>query len=57
MVFARNFTDIDDKIIKRANETNLSCEEVAEKFINAFYEDMEKLDILKPTYEPGQQST
>lgn len=52
MVFARNFTDIDDKIIKRANETNLSCEEVAEKFINAFYEDMEKLDILKPTYEP-----
>ena len=52
VVFVRNFTDIDDKIIKRANETNLTCEEVAEKFIKAFYEDMDKLDILRPTYEP-----
>ncbi len=52
VIFARNFTDIDDKIIKRANEMGLSCELVAQKYIDAFYEDMEKLNILPPTYEP-----
>lgn len=52
VIFARNFTDIDDKIIKRANELDMPWNEVAEKYIQAFYEDMEKLNILKPTYEP-----
>ena len=52
VIFVRNFTDIDDKIIKKAKETSLSWEEVAEKYIQAFYEDMGKLDILKPSYEP-----
>ncbi|AEH06635.1 cysteine--tRNA ligase [Methanothermococcus okinawensis] len=44
-----NFTDIDDKIIKRANEENIPPTELADKFIKSFLEDMEKLNI-KPAY-------
>ncbi len=50
--FARNFTDIDDKIIRRANETGVDSKELAEKFIQAFYEDMDALNVLRPTVEP-----
>src|SRR6056300_1715186 len=38
--FIRNFTDIDDKIIKRAAEQNTTCEELSERFIQKFREDM-----------------
>ena len=47
-----NFTDIDDKIIKRANEENIGWQEVTEKYIQAFYEDMGQLNITPPTTEP-----
>jgi cysteinyl-tRNA synthetase len=50
--FVRNFTDIDDKIINRANETGVDWQEVNQKYIAAFYEDMEKLNIAAPTEEP-----
>ena len=50
--FARNFTDVDDKIIKRAQETGQESTAVAERFIAAFYEDMDKLGILRPDLEP-----
>jgi len=50
--FARNFTDVDDKIINRANEEGLDSETVAKKFINAFYQDMQKLNVLQPDFEP-----
>jgi len=50
--FVRNFTDIDDKIINRANETGVDWQEVNQKYIAAFYEDMEKLNITAPTEEP-----
>ncbi|MBT8763722.1 cysteine--tRNA ligase [Desulfohalobiaceae bacterium Ax17] len=50
--FVRNFTDIDDKIIKRAQKEGLTTEQVAEKYIQAFYEDMDKLNILRPDIEP-----
>ncbi len=52
VTFVKNFTDVDDKIIKRANETNRSCEAVAEKYIDEYYKDMEAIGIEKPTYEP-----
>ena len=52
VVFVRNFTDIDDKIINRAIQENLSSEQVAEKYIEAFYEDMDKLGILRADIEP-----
>jgi len=50
--YVRNFTDIDDKIIKRAQERKQDWKAVAEFFINAFHEDMEALGNLSPTDEP-----
>lgn len=50
--FIRNFTDIDDKIINRANKENRDWKEVARTYIDAFHEDMERLGVLKPDMEP-----
>jgi len=50
--FVKNFTDVDDKIIKRAHEEGVSCEVITTKFIDAYYEDMAKLGILPATEEP-----
>jgi cysteinyl-tRNA synthetase len=50
--YVRNFTDIDDKIINRANQELIPCEELTEKFIQAFYDDMGSLNIDRPTIEP-----
>jgi len=52
VTFVRNFTDIDDKIIKRAQEQNTTCEELSNRFIAMFHEDMASLDVLPPTIEP-----
>lgn len=52
VTFIRNFTDIDDKIIQKANQEGIPWNEVAERFIDAYYEDMERLNIEKPTFEP-----
>jgi len=50
--FVKNFTDVDDKIINRANEQGVSCEAITAKFINAYYADMDKLGIKRATKEP-----
>jgi len=52
VTFVKNFTDIDDKIIKKAQAEGVSYREVAEKYIASFYEDMDALNILRPTHEP-----
>ena len=39
--YVQNFTDVDDKIIKRANEEGISTEKVTEKYIKGFFEDIE----------------
>ncbi len=52
VTYVRNYTDIDDKIINRANEQNISSEELAEKFIQAFNEDMDDLRVAKADIEP-----
>jgi cysteinyl-tRNA synthetase len=52
VTYVRNFTDIDDKIIKRANELGIDPKELAEKFINEFYEDMDALNVQRATREP-----
>lgn len=52
VTFIRNFTDIDDKIIKRANEVGTNAAEIAEKFIDEFYVDMDNLGVLRPDVEP-----
>ena len=50
--FVRNFTDIDDKIIKRANEEGVDTKTIAEKYIHEFNIDMGGLGLEKPTFEP-----
>ncbi|NPA48691.1 MAG: cysteine--tRNA ligase [Thermodesulfobacteria bacterium] len=50
--YVRNFTDIDDKIIRRAQEEGTNAKELAERYIRSYKEDMEALKVLPPTYEP-----
>jgi cysteinyl-tRNA synthetase len=52
VTYVRNFTDIDDKIIKRANEEGTDYRTIADRYIAAFYEDMDALDVLRPDLEP-----
>ncbi len=50
--FVQNFTDIDDKMIKRANEENITVKELADRFIGEYYKDAEGLGIEKATVHP-----
>lgn len=50
--FMQNFTDIDDKIINKALEENVSFKDISEKFIFEYKIDSKGLNIKKPTYEP-----
>jgi cysteinyl-tRNA synthetase len=52
VVYVRNFTDIDDKIIKRANEEGVDYKTIAEKYIGEFNIDMGRFGLEKPTVEP-----
>ena len=52
VTYVRNFTDIDDKIIARANEQNTTSEKLANRFIDEFYTDMDKLGVDRPDIEP-----
>lgn len=52
VTFAQNLTDVDDKIINRANEQGRTPEEVAAEFSGAFIEQMHRLNILDPDIRP-----
>jgi len=52
VVFVRNITDIDDKIIQRAAENGESIEALTSRFIAAMHEDYDRLGILRPDHEP-----
>ncbi len=52
VTFIRNFTDVDDKIIVRANKEGVSSEAIARKYMAAFHEDMERLFVLPADIEP-----
>lgn len=52
VTFVRNITDIDDKIIKRANERGISAHDLAEQFIVEMHKDFDALNIKRPDIEP-----
>ncbi len=50
--FVQNFTDIDDKLINKANEEGITVKEVAERYIQEYYTDTEGLGVRRPTVQP-----
>jgi len=50
--FVQNFTDIDDKLIKKANEEGITVPEVAERFIGEFWTDAKGLNVREATVHP-----
>ena len=52
VVYARNITDIDDKIIKAAADQGLPIDDITSRYTRAYNEDMAALNVLPPTVEP-----
>jgi len=52
VTYVRNYTDIDDKIINRANREGVSYDVISERYIVEFDRDMERLAIELPTFQP-----
>jgi cysteinyl-tRNA synthetase len=52
VVYARNITDIDDKIISAADERGTAIDEITERYTRAYNDDMAALNVLPPTIEP-----
>ncbi len=52
VTYVRNITDIDDKIIQRANENGEEFSQLTSRFIEAMHEDAAALDVLSPNQEP-----
>jgi len=52
VIFAQNFTDVDDKIIKKANEEGVSSQEIAERFTDAYWTDARGMNVREATVHP-----
>ena len=52
VTYVRNITDIDDKIINKANELKISTKKLVEQTQKVYHEDLKSLSILEPTHEP-----
>lgn len=50
--FVQNFTDIDDKMINKANEMGISVKELADRYIEEYFKDADGLGIKRATYHP-----
>ncbi|MDD4095335.1 MAG: cysteine--tRNA ligase [Oscillospiraceae bacterium] len=55
--FCQNFTDIDDKIIRRAREEDTTIDDISERYIKEYYIDADRLKILRPTHQPKATET
>src|SRR3972149_6883997 len=55
--YTRNYTDIDDKIINRANKDGVAWNEISERYIKAFDEDMAALGVELPNFRPKATET
>lgn len=52
VTFVQNFTDVDDKLIRKAEETGLSVPEVADRYIAAYFEDADAIGVRKADIHP-----
>ncbi len=52
VTYVQNFTDVDDKIIRRGQEEGISAAAVADKYIAAYFEDVQQLNVLKADVHP-----
>ena len=52
VTFVQNFTDIDDKMIKRANEEGITVEQLGDRFIEEYFKDADALGIRRATVHP-----
>ena len=52
VTFVQNFTDIDDKMIRRSHEENITVKELGERFIKEYYQDADALGIERATVNP-----
>lgn len=52
VTYVRNFTDVDDKIINRASELGITTQELSERYIKEFYEEMRALKVERASIEP-----
>ncbi|MDT8285048.1 MAG: class I tRNA ligase family protein, partial [Thermovirgaceae bacterium] len=52
VVYVQNFTDIDDKMITRAAQLGITVPELADRFIEAYFEDADALGIKRPSFSP-----
>ncbi|WP_333861710.1 cysteine--tRNA ligase [Clostridium sp.] len=50
--FVQNFTDIDDKMIKKSNDENITVQQLGDKFIDEYYKDADALNIKRATVNP-----
>ncbi|WP_456236541.1 cysteine--tRNA ligase [Cysteiniphilum halobium] len=57
VTYVRNITDIDDKIIKRANENGEPTDALVERTIKSMYDDLDRLNILRPDFDPRATQT
>ena len=55
--YVQNFTDVDDKIINKAREEGITAMEVAEKYIDAYYNDVKALNVTRATVHPRVSET
>jgi cysteinyl-tRNA synthetase len=52
VIYVRNFTDVDDKIINRANTLGMDAIQLAERYISEFHRDMDALNVMRADQEP-----
>jgi cysteinyl-tRNA synthetase len=52
VTFVQNFTDIDDKLIRRAEEEKTTVEEIADRYIEEYFKDADALGVLRADVHP-----